>query len=92
MSNLILRPIKKSSLKLKKRKMVFMQEFRGKRMMGHEFRCRGLKIKSNEDESAQKKCSFLDYFFFNGSLKLVHLQLCTCWVKHLVDEIIDYWL
>ena len=34
-----------------------------------------LKLKSNESESAKKKCSFLDYFFFNRSLKLVHQQL-----------------
>ena len=34
-----------------------------------------LKLMSNESESAKKKCSFLDYFFFYRSLKLVHLQL-----------------
>ena len=34
-----------------------------------------LKSKSNESESAQKKCSFLDYFFFYRSLKLAHLHL-----------------
>ena len=32
-----------------------------------------MKLMSNESESAKKKCSFLDYFFFNRSLKLVHL-------------------
>ena len=34
-----------------------------------------LKLMSNESESAKKKCTFLDYFFFNRSLKLVHLHL-----------------
>ena len=34
-----------------------------------------LKLKSNESELAKKKCTFLDYFFFNRSLKLVHLHL-----------------
>ena len=33
------------------------------------------KLKSNESESAKKKCTFLDYFFFNRFLKLVHLHL-----------------
>jgi hypothetical protein len=32
-------------------------------------------LKSNKSELAKKKCSFLDYFFFYRSLKLVHLQL-----------------
>ena len=34
-----------------------------------------LKLMSNESESPKKKCSFLDYFFFNRSLKLVHLHV-----------------
>ena len=34
-----------------------------------------IKLKLNESELAKKKCSFLDYFFFYRSLKLVHLQL-----------------
>ena len=34
-----------------------------------------LKLKSNESESAKKKCRFLDHFFLNRSLKLVHLRL-----------------
>ena len=34
-----------------------------------------LKLKSNESELAKKICTFLDYFFFNRSLKLVHLHL-----------------
>ena len=34
-----------------------------------------LKLKSNESESAKKICTFLDYFFFYRSLKLVHLHL-----------------
>ena len=33
------------------------------------------KFKSKESELAKKICSFLDYFFFNRSLKLVHLQM-----------------
>ena len=32
-------------------------------------------LKSNKSELAKKKCSFLDYFFFYRSLKLVHLHL-----------------
>ena len=34
-----------------------------------------LKLKSNERELAKKKGSFLDYFFFYRSLKLVHLHI-----------------
>ena len=34
-----------------------------------------LKLMSNESEPAKKKCTFLDYFFFNRSLKLVYLHL-----------------
>ena len=34
-----------------------------------------LKLKSNERELAKKKGSFLDYFFFNRFLKLVHLHI-----------------
>ena len=42
-------------------------------MMGHAFiYVVVMKYKSNESELAKKKCSFLDYFFFNRSLKLVH--------------------
>ena len=37
-------------------------------------RC-SLKIEVNESEFATNKCSFLDYFFFYRSLKLVHLHL-----------------
>ena len=70
-SNLILRPIKPSSLKLKKAE-IFMQEFRDK-MMGHAFDVAVLKLKSN-GKNRQKKSSFLDYFFYR-SLKLVHLHI-----------------
>ena len=38
-----------------------------------------LKLMSNESESAKKICTFLDYFFFYRSLKLVHLHLF--WLK-----------
>ena len=38
-----------------------------------------LKLKSNKSELSKKKCSFLDYFFFYRSLKLVHLHLF--WLK-----------
>jgi len=38
-----------------------------------------IKLKLNESELAKKKCSFLDYFFFYRSLKLVHLHLF--WLK-----------
>ena len=44
-------------------------------MMGHAFRRYGLKLKSNESKPKKKKCCFLDYFIFYGSLKLVHLHL-----------------
>ena len=52
-----------------------MQEFRDKRMMGHAFRCCGFKIKVKWKGIGKKKGSFLDYFFFNRSLKLVHLHI-----------------
>ena len=45
-----------------------------------------LKLKSNESKLAKKKCSFLDYFFFNRSLKLVHLQLQLLGVRTLIHE------
>ena len=49
-----------------------------------------LKLKSNESESAKKKCTFLDYFFFNRSLKLVHLQLqLLSYTSHRQKK--DYW-
>ena len=74
-SNLILRPIKKSSLKLKKRKWYSCKSFEVKEWWGMHSDVAVLKLKSNESESAKKNCSFLDYFFFYRSLKLVHLQL-----------------
>ena len=52
-----------------------MQEFRDKRMMGHAFRRCGFKIKVKWKGIGKKKGSFLDYFFFNRSLKLVHLHI-----------------
>ena len=52
--------------------MVFMQEFRGKRMMGHTFRRYGFKIKVKWKGIGKKKMQFSGLFFFNRSLKLVH--------------------
>ena len=46
-----------------------MQEFRDKRMMGHVFTLQLLK------SNYELVCSFLDYFFFYRSLKLVHLHI-----------------
>ena len=74
-SNLILRPIKKSSLKLKKSKWYSCRSFEVKEWWGMHYGVAVYKLKSNESESAKKKCSFLDYFFFYRSLKLVHLHL-----------------
>ena len=34
-----------------------------------------LMLKSRKSDLGKKKCTFLDYFFFYRSLKLVHLQL-----------------
>ena len=73
--NLILRPIKKSSLKSKKSKWYSCRSFEVKEWWGMHSDVAILKLKSNERESAKKKCSFLDYFFFYRSLKLVHLHL-----------------
>ena len=74
-SNLILRPIKPSSLKLKKSKWYSCRSFEVKEWWGMHSDVAVIKLKSNESELAKKKCSFLDYFFFYRSLKLVHLQL-----------------
>ena len=75
-SNLILRPIKKSSLKLKKSKWHSCRSFEVKEWWGIYSDVAVLKLKLNEGKSAKKNCSFLDYFFFYRSLKLVHLHLC----------------
>ena len=74
-SNLILRPIKKSSLKLKKSEWYSCRGFEVKKWWGMHSNVAILRFKSNESELAKKNCTFLDYFFFNRSLKLVHLQL-----------------
>ena len=74
-SNLILRPMTKSSLKLKKSKWNSCRSFDRKEGWGMHLDVAVLKLISNESESAKKKCSFLDYFFFYRSLKLVHLHL-----------------
>ena len=76
-SNLILRPIKKSSLKLKKSIWYSCRSFKVKEWWGMHSDVAVVKLKSNESESAKKKCTFLDYFFFYRSLKLVHLQLLS---------------
>ena len=39
---------------VEKKRMVSMQEFRGKRMIGHAFQRCGLKLKSNVSELAKK--------------------------------------
>ena len=71
-SNSILRPIKISSLKLKKSKWYSCKSFEVNEWWGMHSDVVVIKYKSNESELAKKKCSFLDYFFFNRSLKLVH--------------------
>ena len=74
-SNLILRPIKPSSLKLKKSKWYSCKSFVVNKWWGMHSDIVVIKYKSNESELAKKKCSFLDYFFLYRSLKLVHLHL-----------------
>ena len=74
-SNLILRPIKKSSLKSRKSKWYSCRSFDAKERWGMHSNVAVLKLKSNKSELSKKKCSFLDYFFFYRSLKLVHLHL-----------------
>ena len=74
-SNLILRPIKKSSLKLKKSVLYLCRSLKVKEWWGMHSDVAVVKLKSNESESAKKKCTFLDYFFFYRSLKLAHLHL-----------------
>ena len=73
-SNSILRPIKISSLKLKKSKWYSCRSFEVKEWWGTHSDVAVVKFKSNESESAKKNCRFLDYIFFYRSLKLVHLQ------------------
>ena len=74
-SNLILRPIKISSLKLKKSEWYSCKSFEVKKRWGMHSNVAFIKLKSNKSELAKKKCTFLDYFFFNRSLKLVHLHI-----------------
>ena len=74
-SNLILRPIKRTSLKLKKSKWYSCRSFEVKEWWGTHSDVAVVKFKSNESESAKKNCRFLDYIFFYRSLKLVHLHL-----------------
>ena len=72
--NLILRPIKKSSLKSKKSEKYSCKSFEVKERWGMHSDVAVLNFKSSESGLAKKKCTFLDYFFFNRSLKLVHLH------------------
>ena len=78
-SNLILEPITRSSLKLKKSEWYSCRSFEVKHEWGMHSGVVVLKLKSNKSELSKKKCSFLDYFFFYRSLKLVHLHLF--WLK-----------
>ena len=81
-SNLILRPIKNSSLKLKKSVLYLCRSFEAQEWWGMHSDVTVFKLKSNESESAKKKCTFLDYFFFNRFLKLVHLHLFWPWLQY----------
>ena len=45
--------------------MVFTQEFRDKKMMGHAFRI--VNIQSNESKLAKKKCIWTTFFFMHGA-------------------------
>ena len=81
-SNLILRPIKQSSLKMKKSKWYSCRSFEIKEWWGMHSNVVVLKFKSNESELAKKKCTFLDYFFFNRSLNLVHLYIFWPWLQY----------
>ena len=81
-SNLILRPIKKSSLKLKKSEWYSCRSFEAKEWWGMNSDVAVLKLMSNESESAKKKCTFLDYFFFNRSLKRVPLHVFRPWQQY----------
>ena len=49
--------------------MVFMQEFRGKRMMGHAFRRCGFKIKVKWKGIGKKKMQFSGLLFFLSILE-----------------------
>ena len=60
---------------MKKSKWYSCKIFEVKEWWGMHYGVAVLKLKSNESESAKKKCSFLDYFFLYRSLKLVHLHL-----------------
>ena len=49
--------------------MVFMQEFRGKRMMGHTFRRHRVKIKVKRKRFGKKKLQFSGLLFFLSILE-----------------------
>ena len=49
--------------------MVFMQEFRGKRMMGHTFRRHRVKIKVKRKRIDKKKMHFSGLLFFLSILE-----------------------
>ena len=82
MSTLNLRPVKKSSLKLKRSEWYSCRSFEVKEWWGMHSNVAVLKLKSNESESAKKKRTFLDYFFFYRSLKLVHLHIFWPWLQY----------
>ena len=73
--NVILRPITNSSLKSKKSKWYSCRSLEIKKRWGMYLNVVILKLMSNESELAKKICTFLDYFFFYRSLKLMHLHL-----------------
>ena len=64
MSNLILRPIKKSSLKLKKSKWYSCKSFEVKERWGMHSDAVVLKLKSNESDLAKKKLQVSGLLFF----------------------------
>ena len=64
-SNLILEPITRSSLKLKKSEWYSCRSFEVKHEWGMHSGVVVLKLKSNKSELSKKKCSFLDYFFLS---------------------------
>ena len=90
-SNLILRPIKKSSLKVKRSEWYSCRSFEVKEGWGMHLEVAVLKWKWNESESAKKICTFLDYFFFYRSLKLVHLHLFWPWLQYSYEARFTMW-
>ena len=75
MPKLILRPIKKTSLKLIRSEWYSCKSFGVEEPWGMHSDVGTSKLKSNKSDLAKKKSTFLDYFFFYQSLKLVHLHI-----------------